>query len=106
MTTKPLIQPCLWFDRQAEEAARFSVSVFPHSRIGAITHDGPGGHLPEGTVLAIDFELDGQTHTALNGGPHFKCSPARHRGPAACLRPPLSTHQGAPHAIHDHRQIL
>jgi len=76
MTTTARIQPCLWFDRQAEEAARFYVSVFPNSRIGAITHYGPGGHLPEGTVLTIDFELDGQTHTALNGGPHFQFSPA------------------------------
>lgn len=76
MTTTARIQPCLWFDQQAEEAARFYVSVFPNSRIGAITHYGPGGHLPEGTVLTIDFELDGQPHTALNGGPHFQFSPA------------------------------
>jgi predicted 3-demethylubiquinone-9 3-methyltransferase (glyoxalase superfamily) len=76
MTTAARIQPCLWFDRQAEEAARFYVSVFPNSRIGATTHYGPGGHLPEGTVLTIDFELDGQPYTALNGGPHFQFSPA------------------------------
>lgn len=76
MTTQTLVQPCLWFDRQAEEAARFYVSVFPRSRIGAITRYGPGAQLPEGSVLTIDFELDGQTHTALNGGPHFKFSPA------------------------------
>lgn len=75
-TSTARIQPCLWFDRQAEEAARFYVSVFPNSRIGAITHYGPGAHLPEGTVLTIDFELDGQPHTALNGGPHFQFSPA------------------------------
>lgn len=76
MTKTARIQPCLWFDRQAEEAARFYVSVFPNSRIGAITHYGPGAQLPEGTVLTIDFELDGQPYTALNGGPHFQFSPA------------------------------
>lgn len=76
MTTTARIQPCLWFDQQAEEAARFYVSVFPNSRIGAITHYGPGAQLPEGTVLTIDFELDGQPYTALNGGPHFQFSPA------------------------------
>jgi predicted 3-demethylubiquinone-9 3-methyltransferase (glyoxalase superfamily) len=76
MKTLPRTQPCLWFDHQAEEAARFYVSVFPNSRIGAITHYGPRASLPEGTVLTIDFELDGQHHTALNGGPHFQFSPA------------------------------
>ncbi len=76
MTKTARIQPCLWFDRQAEEAARFYVSVFPNARIGAITHYGPGAQLPEGTVLTIDFELDGQPYTALNGGPHFQFSPA------------------------------
>ena len=70
------IQPCLLFDTQAEEAARFYVSVFPNSRIGAITRYGAGAQLPEGAVLTIDFELDGQPHTALNGGPHFRFSPA------------------------------
>lgn len=70
------IQTCLWFDRHAEEAARFYVSVFPNSRIGAITRYGPGNHLPEGTVLTVDFELDGQPHTALNGGMPMAFSPA------------------------------
>ncbi|MBU7571815.1 MAG: VOC family protein [Hydrogenophaga sp.] len=76
MNAPARIQPCLWFDTQAEEAARFYVSVFPNSRIGTITRYGPGAQLPEGTVLTIDFELDGQPHTALNGGPHFRFSPA------------------------------
>ena len=76
MKTLPRTQPCLWFDHQAEEAARFYVSVFPNSRIGAITHYGPRASLPEGTVLTIDFELDGQHHTALNGGPHFSFTEA------------------------------
>jgi predicted 3-demethylubiquinone-9 3-methyltransferase (glyoxalase superfamily)/predicted enzyme related to lactoylglutathione lyase len=73
---KSSIHPCLWFDRQAEEAARFYASVFPNSCIGPITRYGPGAPLPEGTVLTIGFELDGQPFTALNGGPHFGFSPA------------------------------
>ena len=71
MKTLPRTQPCLWFDHQAEEAARFYVSVFPNSRIGAITRYGPGAQLPEGSVLTIDFELDGQPYTGINGGPMF-----------------------------------
>lgn len=74
MTTK--ITPCLWFDRQAEEAAKFYTSVFPNSRISKVAYYGEGAPLPAGTVLTIGFELDGQEFTALNGGPHFKFSPA------------------------------
>ena len=61
----------LWFDHQAEEAATFYVSVFKNSRIGTrqpLRRAGPG---PKGTVMTIDFELDGQKFIALNGGPHF-----------------------------------
>jgi len=61
------IQPCLWFDSQAEEAARFYTSVFPHSRMGTVTHYGAGGPMPEGTVLTVGFELDGQPWMAFNG---------------------------------------
>lgn len=61
------IQPCLWFDHQAEEAARFYVSVFPNSRIGAITHYGPDMPMAEGTVLTVNFELNGQAWIAMNG---------------------------------------
>ncbi|MEU9806500.1 VOC family protein [Mycobacterium sp. NPDC050853] len=67
----PTITPCLWFDTQAEEAANFYLSVFPNSRILEITHYGPNTPLPEGTVLTVEFELDGQRYTALNGGPQF-----------------------------------
>lgn len=74
MSTK--ITPCLWFDNQAEEAARFYTSVFANSRIGKTLRYGEGAPLPAGTVLTIAFELDGQEFTALNGGPHFKFSPA------------------------------
>lgn len=61
----------LWFDRQAEEAAQFYVSVFKNSKILGKTHYGDGGPLPRGTVLTVEYELDGQRFTALNGGPTF-----------------------------------
>lgn len=67
----------LWFDTQAEEAARFYVSVFANSRLGEITRyavDGPGGKA--GQVLTVEFTLDGQHFMALNGGPFFKFSEA------------------------------
>jgi len=74
------ITPCLWFDNQAEEAVNFYVSVFPNSKLGTITHYGPAGAqasgLPEGTVMTITFQLDGQEFLALNGGPVFTFSPA------------------------------
>lgn len=72
----PRTRCCLWFDTQAEEAATFYVSVFPDSRITAVTRYGPGMPMPEGTVLTVAFELDGQPYMALNGGPHFQFSPA------------------------------
>ncbi|MGH3723885.1 MAG: VOC family protein [Mycobacterium sp.] len=67
----PTITPCLWFDARAEEAAKFYVSVFPNSRILEVTHYGPNTPMPEGTVLTVEFELDGQRYTALNAGPQF-----------------------------------
>lgn len=67
----PTITPCLWFDTQAEEAANFYVSVFPNSQILEVTHYGPNTPMPEGTVLTVEFELDGQRYTALNAGPQF-----------------------------------
>lgn len=70
--------PCLWFDGQAEEAASLYTSVFPNSSIGAITRYGPDMPPPmkEGDVLTVDFTLDGQPYTALNGGPQFRFSEA------------------------------
>jgi predicted 3-demethylubiquinone-9 3-methyltransferase (glyoxalase superfamily) len=65
------VTPCLWFDTQGEEAARFYTSVFPNSRILDIAHYGAAGPRPEGTVMTVDFELDGQEFVALNGGPEF-----------------------------------
>ncbi|MDD5206446.1 MAG: VOC family protein [Desulfobacterales bacterium] len=74
------ITPCLWFDNQAEEAARFYVSVFRNSGIGRITRYGREGYeihgRPEGTVMTVEFDLDGQPFTALNGGPIFKFNEA------------------------------
>jgi len=70
------ISPFLWFDHQAEEAARFYTSVFKNSRIGAVTRYGEAGPGPKGSVMTVAFELDGQTFTALNGGPLFKFTEA------------------------------
>ncbi|MFT3818753.1 MAG: VOC family protein [Rubrivivax sp.] len=76
----PRIQPCLWFDTQAEEAANFYVGVFPDSRILSVSHYGEAGRehhgKPPGSVMAVSFTLDGQAMLALNGGPHFKFNPA------------------------------
>jgi predicted 3-demethylubiquinone-9 3-methyltransferase (glyoxalase superfamily) len=65
------ITPCLWFDTAGEEAAKFYTSVFPNSRIVEVTRYGSAGPRPEGLVMTVTFELDGQTFTALNGGPDF-----------------------------------
>ena len=65
------ITPCLWFDTQGEEAARFYTSVFPNSRIVDVAHYGEAGPREPGTVMAVRFELDGQELVALNGGPQF-----------------------------------
>jgi predicted 3-demethylubiquinone-9 3-methyltransferase (glyoxalase superfamily) len=70
------ITPCLWFDTEGEEAARFYTSVFPNSRIVDIAHYGSAGPRPEGTVMTVSFELDGQKFVALNGGPEFTFSEA------------------------------
>lgn len=72
--------PCLWFDDQAEEAARFYTSVFKNSKVVNIARYGEAGHefhgRQAGTVMTVSFELDGQTFTALNGGPIFKFNEA------------------------------
>ncbi len=70
------ITPCLWFNHQAEEAARFYVSVFKNSAIDHISHFGKAGfehhRRPEGSVMTVSFKLNGVPFTALNGGPIFK----------------------------------
>jgi predicted 3-demethylubiquinone-9 3-methyltransferase (glyoxalase superfamily) len=65
------ITPFLWFDNQAEDAARFYVSIFKNSRIVGVTRYGEAGPGPRGSVMTVTFELDGQEFIALNGGPHF-----------------------------------
>jgi predicted 3-demethylubiquinone-9 3-methyltransferase (glyoxalase superfamily) len=65
------ITPCLWFDTEAEQAAQFYTSVFPDSRIVRVTHYGSAGPRPEGMVMEVEFELDGRSFLALNGGPQF-----------------------------------
>jgi predicted 3-demethylubiquinone-9 3-methyltransferase (glyoxalase superfamily) len=62
---------CLWFDDRGEEAARFYTSVFPNSKLGEIARYGSAGPRPEGMVMTVAFELNGQKFVALNGGPHF-----------------------------------
>jgi len=70
------ITPCLWFDTEAEEAAQFYTSVFPNSRIVHVSHYGSAGPRPAGMVLEVEFELNGRSFLALNGGPDFTFSEA------------------------------
>ena len=72
----PRITPNLWFDTEGEEAARFYASVFPNSRITNVSHYGEAGPRAAGSVLAVQFVLDGQEFTAINGGPNFKFTEA------------------------------
>jgi predicted 3-demethylubiquinone-9 3-methyltransferase (glyoxalase superfamily) len=74
--TMSKITPCLWFDTQGEEAANFYTSVFPNSKILDVSYYGPDTPRPEGTVLTVTFELDGQKFVALNGGPEFQFNEA------------------------------
>lgn len=70
------ITPFLWFDNQAEEAVNFYVSLFKNSRITGVHRYGDAGPGPKGSVMMVNFELEGQQFMALNGGPHFKFTPA------------------------------
>jgi predicted 3-demethylubiquinone-9 3-methyltransferase (glyoxalase superfamily) len=70
------ITPFLWFDTQAEEAAKFYASVFPNSKILKTARYGEAGPGPKGSVMTVEFELDGQRMIALNGGPVFKFTEA------------------------------
>ncbi|HLG04375.1 MAG TPA: VOC family protein [Bacteroidia bacterium] len=78
--TNQKIVPCLWFDHQAEEAARFYTSVFKNAKIESISRYGKEGFevhgQKEGTVLTVGFQMNGQSFTALNGGPVFKFNEA------------------------------
>jgi predicted 3-demethylubiquinone-9 3-methyltransferase (glyoxalase superfamily) len=70
------INPCLWFDTEGEEAAKFYTSLFKNSRITEVSHYGEGGPRPAGSVMTVAFELDGEQFTALNGGPEFQFNEA------------------------------
>ncbi len=70
------IVPNLWFDGQAEDAANFYISVFPNSRIVSLAHYPENSPGPAGTVMTVEFELDGQRFVAINGGPEFTFSEA------------------------------
>jgi len=72
----PTITPFLWFDTQAEDAAKFYVSIFKNSKILTTTRYGDAGPGPKGSVMTVRFQLDGQEFIALNGGPHFKFTEA------------------------------
>jgi len=70
------ITPCLWFDHHAEEAADFYTSIFPDSKVVKVVRCGEGGPGPAGSALTVDFQLQGQSFLALNGGPLFKFTEA------------------------------
>jgi predicted 3-demethylubiquinone-9 3-methyltransferase (glyoxalase superfamily) len=72
----PKITPWLWFDTEGEEAAEFYTSIFPNSNIVDVSRYGAAGPRPEGMVMTVAFELDGQPFAALNGGPEFTFSEA------------------------------
>lgn len=72
----PKIIPNLWFDTQGKDAAEFYCSVFPNSKIKNVTYYNEAGPRPAGTVLTVEFELDGQEYIAINGGPEFTFSEA------------------------------
>ncbi|MEU5841925.1 VOC family protein [Rhodococcus sp. NPDC047139] len=67
----PEITPSLWFDMNAQDAAEFYTKTFPNSKILDTTYYPEGAPVPAGTVLTVEFELDGRRFSALNGGPHF-----------------------------------
>ena len=75
MTDHPFVT-CLWFDTEAEEAANFYAGIFPGSKLGAIYHHTEAGPGPVGSVLLVEFELNGQKFSALNGGPEYTFSEA------------------------------
>jgi predicted 3-demethylubiquinone-9 3-methyltransferase (glyoxalase superfamily) len=70
------ITPFLWFDKEAEEAANFYVSVFDNSKISSVSRSGEAGPGQKATAMSVTFELEGRPFFALNGGPHYKLTPA------------------------------
>ena len=75
MTSKPFTT-CLWFDNQGEEAANYYMSIFKNSRLGRVHRYSEAGPGPAGSVMTVDFELNGQKFLALNGGPEYSFTPA------------------------------
>ena len=77
---KQTITPCLWFDKEAEEAANFYVSIFKNSKVNSVSRYGKEGfeihHQEEGSAMTVDFSLNGQPFIGLNGGPVFKFTEA------------------------------
>jgi predicted 3-demethylubiquinone-9 3-methyltransferase (glyoxalase superfamily) len=76
MSDKQKIKTFLWFDANAEEAANHYVSIFKNSKILSVTRYGDAGPGPKGSVMTVNFQLEGQEFIALNGGPHFKFTEA------------------------------
>lgn len=76
MTSADKIAPCLWFNGEAEEAARFYVSLFEGSAVTNVSRYGPGAPFPAGTAILVEFALAGRRFQALNGGPQFRHSEA------------------------------
>ncbi len=70
------VTPFLWFDHQAEEAAALYTSIFPNSNVVKVIRYGEAGPGPAGSAMTVEFQLDGQSFVALNGGPHFKFTEA------------------------------
>jgi predicted 3-demethylubiquinone-9 3-methyltransferase (glyoxalase superfamily) len=76
MMPKNKITPFLWYDKEAEDAAKFYVSIFKNAKINHVARYPEGSPYEAGTVMTVAFELDGQHFTAINGGPHFKLDEA------------------------------
>lgn len=76
MAARQKITTFLWFDKEAEEAAKFYTSIFEDAKILAVSRYGDAGPGPKGTVMVVEFQLAGQRFLALNGGPHFKFTEA------------------------------
>ncbi|QGZ94846.1 VOC family protein [Terricaulis silvestris] len=74
--SKNKITPFLWYDKEAEDAAKFYVSIFKNAKINQVARYPEGSPYEAGTVMTVAFELDGQHFTAINGGPHFKLDEA------------------------------
>jgi predicted 3-demethylubiquinone-9 3-methyltransferase (glyoxalase superfamily) len=70
------IKPFLWFEHQAEEAAKFYTSIFRDSKMGKVARYPEGSPGPAGSVMTVEFQIEGQDFIALNGGPHFKFTEA------------------------------